>query len=93
MPHHGEAFSANREADSANKCERRRMPPTASLIKDGEQIRFVVNCVHDGHRLRAAAVPASQEDQRLNSAGRSETGHQEVDDGIWLVSFMYYDPG
>ena len=33
----------------------------------------------------------SQEDQYLDGAGRTEAGLKEVDDGIWLVSFMHYD--
>ncbi|CDM55924.1 Hypotetical predicted protein [Rhizobium favelukesii] len=36
---------------------------------------------------------APQEDQYLNRHGRPELGITEVDDGIWLVSFMHYDLG
>jgi hypothetical protein len=32
-------------------------------------------------------LPAPQEDQPLDGPGK------EVDDGIWLVSFMHYDLG
>src|ERR1700676_1473031 len=44
------------------------------------------------HRLRTA-LPASQADQHLYRAGRSELCIKEVDDGIWLASFMHYDLG
>ena len=36
-------------------------------------------------------MPASQADQPLPRAGWPET--REVDDGIWVVSFMHYDLG
>jgi len=32
-----------------------------------------------------------QEDQYLHSHGRPELDIEEVDDGVWLVSFMRYD--
>jgi hypothetical protein len=38
-------------------------------------------------------LPASQADQHLNRPGRPKLGIKEVDDGIWLVSFMRYDLG
>jgi len=38
-------------------------------------------------------LAASQEDQHLNSAGRPKLGIKEVDEGIWLASFMHYDLG
>jgi len=44
------------------------------------------------HNLRAR-LHASQENQCLNRSRWSETRHQEVDDGIWLVSFLTYDLG
>jgi len=34
-----------------------------------------------------------QEDQYLNRARSQTLGIKEVDDGIWLVSFMDYDLG
>ena len=40
---------------------------------------------------------ASKEDQHINRNGRSKLnlglGIKEVDDGIWLISFMQYDLG
>jgi hypothetical protein len=38
-------------------------------------------------------MPAPQEDQHLNCSGWTKAWHQEVDEGIWLVSFMHYDLG
>jgi hypothetical protein len=44
------------------------------------------------HHLRAH-LHAQEENQYLDRARRSETRHQKVDDGIWLVSFINYDLG
>jgi hypothetical protein len=41
----------------------------------------------------AAATACTQADQHLYRAGGPETRDQEIEDGIWLVSFMHYDPG
>jgi hypothetical protein len=41
----------------------------------------------------SARLPASQEDQHLDSAGRPEARKQGIDEGIWLVSFIHYDLG
>jgi hypothetical protein len=38
-------------------------------------------------------VSLSQEDQFKQLFGRQAVGIKEVDDGIWLVTFMDYDPG
>jgi hypothetical protein len=54
-----------------------------------------------GHRAAMTALPEIDYplhdrragDQHLDRAGRTETGYQEVDDGIWLVSFMHHDLG
>jgi len=42
---------------------------------------------------RPASLIAPQEVQHLNRAGSTKLGIKEVDDGIWLVSFMHYDLG
>jgi hypothetical protein len=39
------------------------------------------------------ALPASQADQHLKRAAGQKLGIKEVDDGIWLASFMHYDLG
>ena len=44
------------------------------------------------HRLRPH-LHASKEDQHLDRACRQRIGIKEVDDGIWIVSFMRYDLG
>ena len=44
------------------------------------------------HRLRTS-LPASQAGQYLSRPRRQKLGIKEVDDGIWLVSFMHYDLG
>jgi hypothetical protein len=44
------------------------------------------------HRLWPP-LPTSQPDQHLHCAGWQKLGIKEVDDGIWLVSFMPYDLG
>jgi hypothetical protein len=36
---------------------------------------------------------AAQDDQHLHGHGRQRLGIKEVDDGIWLISFMRYDLG
>ncbi len=41
----------------------------------------------------AVDLPAPQEDQRLTVLAGQRLGIKEVDDGIWLVSFMHYDLG
>jgi hypothetical protein len=43
-------------------------------------------------RLRTA-LPASQEDQHLRVLAGQKFGVKEIDDGIWLASFMHYDLG
>jgi hypothetical protein len=35
----------------------------------------------------------SQEDQHIDGAAGQKLRLKEVDDGIWLVSFMHYDLG
>ena len=47
---------------------------------------------HHRHRLRTH-LPAPQEDQSLTVFAGQTVGIKEVDDGIWLVSFMHYDLG
>jgi hypothetical protein len=48
-------------------------------------------------RARLSAVrsppPAPQEDQHLSCAAGRKLDINEVDEGIWLVSFMQYDLG
>ena len=36
---------------------------------------------------------APQEDQHIDGACRQRLEFKEVDDGIWLISFMQYDLG
>ena len=41
----------------------------------------------------AAATACTQADQHLDRAAGQKLGIKEVDDGIWLASFMHYDLG
>jgi hypothetical protein len=43
--------------------------------------------------LPAGVSHAQEKGQHLDRTGRSEPGIKEVDDGIWLVSFMHYELG
>jgi len=45
-----------------------------------------------GHRLRTH-LACTAEDQHLTVARGQRLGIKEVDDGIWLASFMHYDLG
>ena len=44
------------------------------------------------HRLRPH-LHAPQDDQRLHVLAGQRVGIKEVDEGIWIVSFMHYDLG
>jgi hypothetical protein len=45
----------------------------------------------DGRQVKT--LPVSQTDQPLHRAGWTKPDIKEVDDGIWLASFMHYDLG
>jgi hypothetical protein len=74
------------------KCPAEVYSPSCRPTKDPGSALPVPRPDGRGHQLRPS-LPVSQEGQSQYIARRPSRGRQEMENGIWLVSFMDYGLG